>query len=118
MDNEIKRHYLEKNMLSPFKKGKTDFVAFCDFCDKKLNGSIYVSKNNLAYNIKVEGGQFHHADGNPENDVVENMKLYCYTCHKNVHRWGIIQRWLEKTGKSVNDLPDCRNLKPMTFGRY
>ena len=105
-------------MLTSFVKGTTDFVAFCDFCKKKFNGSIKISKNNRTYSIRVDGANFHHLDGNPENDVVENLRLYCRKCHKNVHYWGIIQRWLEKTGTSVKDLPDSRNLKPMTFRNY
>ena len=118
MDNEVKRVYLESRMLVAFGKGKNNFVVFCDFCKKKFDGSIKISKNNLAYPISVDGSNFHHLDGNPENDVVENMRLYCRKCHKNIHYWGIIQRWLEKTGKTVEDLPDSRNLKPMTFGKY
>ena len=92
--------------------------ANCAFCKKKFNGSIRISKNNRAYSISVDGANFHHLDGNPENDVVENMRLYCRKCHKTVHYWGIIQRWLEKTGKYIEDLPDSRNLKPMTYGKY
>ena len=42
----------------------------------------------------------------------------CYKCHKNVHYWGIIQRWLEKTDRTVDDLPDSKNLKPMTFRSF
>ena len=118
MDNEVKRAYLEKNMLAPFSKGKNSFVVFCDFCKKKFHGSIKISKNNKAYSTSVNGANFHHLDGNPENDVVENMRLYCRKCHKNVHYWGIIQRWLEKTGNSVEDLPDSKNLKPMTYRKY
>jgi hypothetical protein len=118
LDNQVKRAYLEKNMLVSFRPGKRGFVVFCDFCKKKFNGSIKISKNNRAYSISVDGANFHHLDGNPENDVIENLRLYCRKCHKNVHYWGIIQRWLEKTGKSVKDLPDSRNLKPMTFGKY
>jgi ribosomal protein L44E len=118
LDNEIKRAYLEKNMLTSFGTGKHRFVTYCDFCRKKFEGSIKISKNNKAYAIKVSRANFHHLDGNPENDTVENMRLYCRKCHKNVHYWGIIQRWLEKTGKSVKDLPDSKNLKPMTFGKY
>lgn len=105
-------------MLSSFAIGKHQFVAYCDFCRKKFEGSIKISKNNKVYSIKVGGANFHHLDGNPENDIVENLRLYCRKCHKNIHYWGIIQRWLEKSGKSVEDLPDSRNLKPMTFGKY
>lgn len=118
MDNEVKRAYIEKNMLVSFGKGKNRFVVFCDFCNKKFDGSIRISKNNRAYAINIDGANFHHLDGNPNNDVIENIRLYCRKCHKNVHYWGIIQRWLEKTGKSVEDLPDSRNLKPMTFKNY
>ena len=98
--------------------GKNNFVAHCDFCNKKLIGSMHISKNNLPYSVRVKDAEFHHMDGNPENDVVENMSLYCHKCHKTVHLWGIIQRWLEKTGKKVEDLADSRKLKPMTYRRY
>ena len=118
MDKDVKRAYLEKNMLASFVTGKSRFVVFCDFCKKKFDGTIKISKNNRVNSISVDGANFHHLDGNPENDVVENLKLYCRKCHKNVHYWGIIQRWLEKTGKSVDELPDSRNLKPMTFKKY
>lgn len=118
MDTEVKRTYLEKNMLVSFGKGKSNFIVYCDFCRKKFNGSIRISKNDKAYSVNVGGANFHHLDGNPQNDVVDNMRLYCRKCHKNVHYWGIIQRWLEKTGKSVEDLPDSRDLKPMTFRRF
>ena len=77
MDNEIKRTYLERNMLVSFCKGKSNFVVYCDFCKKKFNGFIRISKKNKAYSVSVNGANFHHLDGNPENDVVENMKLYC-----------------------------------------
>ena len=118
MDNNVKREYLEKNMLVSFGTGKSRFVAFCDFCRKRIEGTVKISKNNRVYSISINGANFHHLDGNPENDIVENLRLYCRKCHKNIHYWGIIQRWLEKTGKSVKDLPDSRNLKPMTFGKY
>jgi hypothetical protein len=118
LDNEVKRAYLEKNMLVSFGKGNNDLIVFCDFCNKKFHGSIKISKNNRGYSIKISGANFHHLDGNPENDTVENLRLYCRKCHKNVHYWGIIQRWLEKTGKTGADLPDSRRLKPMTFKKY
>ena len=118
LDNKIKRAHLEKNMLFSFVIGKNIFVAYCDSCNKKLSGSIRISKNNIPYSVKVKGAEFHHMDGNPENDVVENMRLYCHKCHRIVHLWGIIQRWLEKTGKTVEDLPDARKLKPMLYKRY
>ena len=87
MDNKIKRAHLEKNMLVSFGIGKNNFTAFFDFCNKKLSGSIRVSKNNLPYSVKVKDAKFHHNDGNPENDVEENMSLYCHKCHKIVHLW-------------------------------
>ena len=118
LDNDVKRAYLERHMLASFRIGKSSFIVCCDFCKKKFNGTIKISKNNRAYSINIVGANFHHLDGNPENDVVDNLKLYCRKCHKNVHYWGIIQRWLEKTGKNVTDLPDSRNLKPMTYRNY
>lgn len=105
-------------MLVAFGKGKNRFVVFCNFCRKKFTGSVKISQNNRAYSIRLTGADFHHMDGNPKNDTIENLRLYCRKCHKNIHYWGIIQRWLEKTGKSVENLPDSRKLKPMTFKKY
>ncbi len=62
-------------MLTPFSKGNNRFMVFCDFCKKKFHGSIKISKNNRAYSMRVNGANFHHLDGNPENDVVENNEV-------------------------------------------
>ena len=69
MDNDIKRAYLEKSMLGSFGTGKRWFVVFCDFCKKKFNGTIKISKNNRTYSISVDGANFHHLDGNPKNPI-------------------------------------------------
>jgi len=78
LDNKIKRACLEKNMLVSFVEGKNNFVDYCGFCNKKLSGAIRISKNNIPYEVKVGGAHFHHIDGNPQNDVVNNMILYCH----------------------------------------
>ena len=118
LDNDLKRQYLERNMLVSFVKGKNDFITFCDICEKKLKGSLRISKNDRAYSVSVKKGEFHHLDGNPTNDVIENIRLFCYRCHKIVHLWGILQRWMDQTGKTVKDLPDSRKLKPMKYRKY
>ena len=61
-------------MLTPFSKGNNRFMVFCDFCKKKFHGSIKISKNNRAYSMRVNGANFHHLDGNPENDIVETLE--------------------------------------------
>ena len=118
LDNDVKRAYLEKRMLVSFGPGNNRFVVFCEFCKQRFNGTIRVSKTNKTNSVSVVGANFHHLDGNPKNDVLANLRLYCRKCHKNVHYWGIIQRWLEKNGKTVNELPDSRSLKPMTYRNY
>ena len=105
-------------MTKSFKKGKNDYQVTCDFCEKKLVGSLRISKNNNPYEISIEGAEFHHMDGNPKNDLENNVDLFCYKCHKIIHLWGIIQRWLDKTGKKVENLPDAKKLKPMMYRRY
>lgn len=118
LDNDLKRQYLEKNMLVSFVKGKNNFVTYCDVCKKKLKGTLRISKNERAYAVSIDKAEFHHLDGNPTNDIIENVKLFCYRCHKIVHLWGILQRWMDQTGKTVKDLPDARKLKPMKYRRY
>ena len=53
VDNEIKRRYLEKTMLSGFPKGETEFVAFCDFCSKKLGKIPVASFQELLLNYSM-----------------------------------------------------------------
>jgi len=105
-----KRECLEKQLGLKFEKGMTNFVAKCGFCGKKIEGTIRISKYNNAWQVNVNG-QFHHLDGNRDNNDPENLVLLCYTCHKRFHQWGVIQRWLKKCGKTVDDLPDCSSLK-------
>ena len=99
--NEQKYAYLKKLKLK-FQKGHNEFVAACEFCGCKLEGSLRVSKFGNAYKI-VTAGHFHH-------DQENNLHLYCVECHKRIHDWGVIQRWLRKVDKTVKDLPDSIGL--------
>jgi len=104
MSEHQKYLYLKKIGLK-FTEGFNVFVGSCELCGAKLKGSLIVSKNGIGYNVKCEG-EFHH-DENGE------LHLYCRTCHKRIHDWGVIQRWLKRIGKTVDDLPDASRLKPM-----
>jgi len=109
LDDE-KLKYLEKQGLK-FHTGFNQFETACEFCGKKLQGSLRVSKNGRAYQVSCRGGEFHH-------DAQGNLHLYCYECHKRIHDWGVIQRWLNKIGKTVDDLPDASKLRPMMKFRW
>jgi len=104
MSEHQKYLYLKKIGLK-FTVGVNTFVCSCELCGSKLKGSLRVSKKGIGYNV-VCNGEFHH-------DEKGELHLYCRTCHKRIHDWGVIQRWLKKIGKTVDDLPDASKLKPM-----
>ncbi len=100
---KLKYEYLLERGLK-FVQGKNEFVIGCEFCEKLLKGRITISKKGSGYDLSVEG-EFHH-------DQKEILHLYCGECHKRIHDWGIIQRWLKRAGKSVEDLPDSIGIPP------
>lgn len=85
--------------------GAYEIITHCEMCEKKMPMTYRISKSLNCYGIKVPG-EFHH-DGKRE------LHLYCRNCHKRIHSWGVIQRWLMKIGKKVNDLPDASKTKAM-----
>ena len=85
--------------------GKYETITHCEICEKKLPASYRISKNMVFWELKVPG-EFHHDNKN-------ELHLYCYNCHKRIHDWGLIQRWLKKIGKTVDDLPDASETSPM-----
>jgi hypothetical protein len=107
---ELKRIHLEGLLEKRFQVGRNSFEAKCEFCRKNICGKIRISKNNKAWELMVDSGQFHHKDGNPQNNTLSNIWLLCDVCHKRLHDWGVIQRWLEKINKTPEDLPDCTSL--------
>ena len=110
-------HLKEKFGLD-FPLGSHSFEVVCEFCGRRLSGAVRISKNNTAWQISLNGGEFHHRDGNTQNNSVENVQILCYTCHKRFHDWGVICRWLKKIGKTVHDLPDASNLPPRIKVRW
>jgi len=91
--------------------GSYEIVTHCEICEEELPTSYRISKYLNFWGLSVPG-EFHH-DGKGE------LHLYCHTCHKRIHDWGQIQRWLMKIGKSVDDLPDSSETKSMMkrYGR-
>jgi len=85
--------------------GIYEIIAHCELCEKKMPMTYRISKSLSCYEIKVPG-EFHH-DGKRE------LHLYCRKCHKRIHDWGVIQRWLMKIGKTVDDLPDASKTNAM-----
>jgi len=103
--NEDKHQYMVEKVHLKFQQGLNEFVALCEFCNCKLEGSLRLSRFGNAYAITT-GGEFHH-------DAEGKLHLYCRLCHKRIHDWGVIQRWLKKVGKTVDDLPDASKLQPI-----
>jgi len=97
--------YLKEKFGLNFPLGNHSFEVNCEFCGKKLRGNVTISKNNTAWQISLDRGEFHHKDGNTKNNDVENVQILCYTCHKRLHNWRTICKWLKKIGKTVQDLP-------------
>jgi len=85
--------------------GNYETITHCEICEEELPTSYRISKSLNFWGLKVPG-EFHH-------DENQELHLYCYTCHKRIHDWGLIQRWLMKIGKTVDDLPDASKTSPM-----
>lgn len=107
--NQQKHQYLLSRGLK-LSKGINKFELTCEICESMLTGQLTISKYGRAYGISV-AGEFHH-------DAERKMHLLCDECHNRIHDWGVIQRWLKKIGKRVEDLPDATGLQPMRKFRW
>ena len=107
-----KETYLRSHYKISEVYGRYEIITHCEVCEKEMPMTYRISKNLNCYEIKVPG-EFHH-DGKSE------LHLYCLTCHRRIHDWGQIQRWLMKIGKTVDDLPDASKTKSMMkrYGRW
>lgn len=99
-------------------QGENEVTLSCEFCNKKVNGFIIVSKNNVIYQYSFGNKlQIHHLDGNKTNNIANNFRFLCKQCHTKFHDWGSLLTWLDKNNKTIEDLPKFR-LKKMTYWRY
>jgi|GEM_PF-610793 len=96
----------------------------CEYCKKKLPVVVEVNEKGK-FKILHSKGHFHHKDGNPENNSVENLQFLCEKCHKMVHLWWKLKDWLDETNKTVFDLPtpiprnmSSQNRKRKRLGRW
>lgn len=105
-----KEDYLKGRFNLKTEYGSYEADVPCEICEKKLGLKYRISRKRNIYEIKVNG-EFHH-------DTKEELHLLCYECHKRIHDWGLIQRWLKKMGKTVEDLPDAIGLSAIrrTYG--
>jgi len=103
---------LKRKLNLDLPAGKHKITVECELCKTKLSVHVEVYRTG---NGQVLGSDMvlHHIDGDKENNNPENIMILCETCHRMLHNWGEIQRWLDKIGKKVEDLPDCRKLKPL-----
>lgn len=104
MGNKQKLDCLIKKHGTEPKEGENEIEEKCELSNHKILVRFVISKYGNPYNFRTEGGQFHH-------DQNEELHLLCTECHKRLHDFGIIQRWLDRIKKKVEDLPDCRKLK-------
>ncbi len=95
--------------LSP---GEHTIQVACEMCRVDLNAEIRVYRTGNGTILKSEF-VLHHADGNKENNDPNNIMILCEKCHRMLHLLGEIQRWMDKIGKTYDELPDCRGLKPL-----
>ena len=108
--NDKYQYLKQKFDLGELPLGKHEFPILCEFCQRKVTCAVQIGRNGRCVYLWA---LIHHKDGNKENNDPSNFQLSCYECHKRFHDWGIIQRWLKKIGKKVEDLPDSTNLKAM-----
>ena len=84
----------------------------CELCSTSLYVDVKVYRTG--YGQTLRGSVvIHHIDGDRNNNDPSNIMLLCDKCHRMLHLLGEIQRWLDKIGKKIEDLPDCRKLKPL-----
>lgn len=105
-----KGEYLKNKLKLKMEYGSYEVDFPCELCSKLLHLNYRISKKHNVSRIKVKG-EFHH-------DAKDKLHLLCYECHKRIHDWGLIQRWLKKIGKTVDDLPNAIELSTIrrTFG--
>lgn len=103
-----KETYLKRRYKLEKVYGKYEIITHCEMCEKEMPLTYRISKYLVCYGIAVSG-EFHHDGKGGKGE----LHLYCYTCHKRIHGWGVIQRWLKKIGKNIDDLPDASKTNPM-----
>jgi hypothetical protein len=103
-----------KMRYGEFEKGNHNITLKCEFCGKEFSIEITVSRSGKIYLPSYIDGAFHEweRDYRPES-----LQFLCSNCHRRIHEWGLIQRWLVKIGKKVSDLPDARKLKSIRWVR-
>lgn len=110
LDHE-KYVFLQNRYKLKFEKGQNKFSIPCEFCNKTLEGSLRVSKKGFPYEISCPKAQFHH-------DENRTLHFLCYECHKRIYEWGVIQRWLKKIGKTIDEIPDASKLQAIMRGGF
>jgi len=105
--DQEKYDYLKKHFGFDFPQREHSFTLNCDFCRCEMPGIVTISKNNKAYKFSIFGASL-----NPD---VQDIKVLCTKCRKNLTLYGRIQRWLKSINKTEKELPDCSNLQEQLF---
>ena len=92
--------------------GRHTITIKCELCSEPLTVELEVYRTGNGKTIRGSV-VIHHIDGDRDNNDPSNIMLLCDRCHRMLHLLGEIQRWLDKIGKKIEDLPDCRKLKPL-----
>ena len=103
-----KYEYLKERFnlkLKPI-RGIQEFEVNCEFCSKRVSCKAGLTKTGNASNITLDG-TFHHKDGDAYNNTQDNILVLCRNCRKHFQYWGMVQRYLKKIGRRIEDLPDC-----------
>ena len=113
--NEMKYAYLEKRFIIPeLQPGNHTFRVECELCSKTQTVEIYCTGNFRVQKLQTNG-HFHHKDGNPKHDEIDNIRFLCKRCHRLLHRLGQVLRWLEEINKAISDFPEAKDLKSIRF---
>lgn len=116
LNPKMKYEYLKErfNLESP--KGESEFEVACEFCQRKILGKAKLFGTGNPESISLDKGMFHHKDGNSQNNSHNNIQILCHQCRKHFQYLGKVQRYLQKIGRKVEDLPDCTKVPDVYQG--
>lgn len=103
--------YLQKIYGFNFTSGRHKFEVKCSLCHRTLYGDVYITRNGRAQELSIFDGNFHHDDGDANNDSFENIVLVCLQCHRRLHQLGEVLKWLKEINKKVEDFPNAIKLE-------
>jgi len=118
LTERMKANYILEHFGLPLNRGHQEFKIPCEYCGRKITYEATISKDGNPYATSIIDGTFHHLDGDSENNSHENLLLVCIPCRKHFQYWGMVQRYIKKIGKRIEDLPDCNGVPSITYKHF